>query len=232
LKILKNKIIFIALDCEIHQIKKVLKVIPKSKIKFGLKLGYKTFFAKGGREFIKKISRKYPIFLDLKIHDIDSTMVNGVKSLKDMSNIKYLTIHSASGKNAIRQVKKAAGKIKLLSVTTLTSFDQKNIEEIGYKRKLKDLVLLQAKLSKAAGCWGVICSAHESQSIKQKVRGLKTVCPGIRMPGDKLNNQKRVTTPKEALFGKANADGIVMGRSLIQGSIKNNFKRLIKHLEE
>ena len=109
-------------------------------------------------------------------------------SIKDLSNVEYISVHASSGIKALKVAKKFAGNKKILVVTTLTSFNQKNLIEIGYK-KLSDLVFLQAKNAKKAGCFGVVCSGHESLKIYKKFK-INTITPGIRLPGSKLNEQK------------------------------------------
>ena len=110
-----------------------------------------------------------------------------------------------------------------------TNLVKKKIIEIGYKKKLSDLVFLQAKNAKKAGCFGVICSGHESLKIYKKFK-INTITPGIRLPGSKLNEQKRVSTPLNA-FINSKAYGIVIGRS-ITGNIKKNINKLLTHLGE
>ena len=228
---MKHKIIFIALDCSISKAKSIIKSIPKinsKKYKLALKIGYQIFFAKRGREFIKSI-KNFEIFLDIKAYDIENTIKNAMLSIKDLSNVEYISVHASSGIKALKVAKKFAGNKKILAVTTLTSFNQKNLIEIGYKKKLSDLVFLQAKNAKKAGCFGVICSGHESLKIYKKLK-INTITPGIRLPGSKLNEQKRVSTPLKA-FINSKAYGIVIGRS-ITGNIKKNINKLLTHLGE
>ena len=231
MKPLKNKkVIFIALDCSISKAKLIIKSIPKIQNKnyvFGLKIGYQIFYSEKGREFIKSI-KGFPIFLDLKLHDIQNTIINALKSLKDIKNINYLTIHTSSGIQAIKAANKIT-KAKLLGVTTLTSFDKKKLKEIGHTKKIEQLIIHQAKLAKKAGCYAVICSGKESLKINKLVK-IKTITPGIRLPGDNTNDQKRITSPKDALV-KQKAYGIVIGRSISYGNLLNNFKRLSRNLE-
>ncbi len=228
---MKNKkIIFIALDCSVAKAKFIVKSIPKKKYKkytFALKIGYQIFFSENGRKFIKSI-KNFPIFLDLKLYDIENTTINALRSLKDIKNIDYITIHISSGLQTIKAAKKLT-TAKLLGVTTLTSFDQKKVREIGYTKKIEELIIHQAKLAKKAGCYAVICSGKESLRINELVK-IKTVTPGIRLPGDKTNDQKRVVTPKNALTNQK-ATGIVIGRSISSGNIKNNFKKLFQNLD-
>ena len=229
---MKNKIIFIALDCNLSRAKTLIKLIKDVKLKkfsFALKIGYQIFYAKGGREFIQSL-KNFDIFLDIKAHDIENTIKSAILSIKDLKNVKYLTIHTSSGIKAIKTAKKYCGNKKLLGVTTLTSFDQKMLKEIGHTKKINDLIIHQAKLAKKAGCFAVICSGKESFKIN-KVCKIKTITPGIRLPGDNANDQKRITTPKDAFYNQK-AYGVVIGRSITSGNIKANLKKLIRHLEQ
>ena len=78
---------------------------------------------------------------------------------------------------------------------------------------------------------GAVLSAKEAKIVKKKYKHLFIVTPGIRLPGDKKDDQARVVTPHEALK-KNKANAIVMGRSLIRGNIKNNIKKLADHLNQ
>ena len=92
------------------------------------------------------------------------------------------------------------------------------------------LVLKQAALIKRSGCDGIVCSAQEAINVRKKYKSLIIITQGIRLPGDNANDQKRVMTPKDAFKNKVS--GIVMGRSLTKGNIKNNTKKLIDHLNQ
>ena len=120
--------------------------------------------------------------------------------------------------------------LKILGVTILTSLNNKSIKEIGYTKSIEQLVLKQARLIKKSGCDGIVCSAKEAKIINKRYKNLFIVTPGIRLPGDSANDQSRVMTPKDAFKNKVS--GIVMGRSLIKGNIKNNIQRLIDHLNK
>ena len=112
---MKNKI-FIALDCDLKKAKSIIKAIPKKKDKnylFIPKIGYQIFFAKGGREFINSL-KQYDVFLDIKLHDIENTMKNAMISIKDLKNVKYITVHLSSGSKGVKAVKKFAHGKKIL----------------------------------------------------------------------------------------------------------------------
>ena len=118
----------------------------------------------------------------------------------------------------------------MLGVTILTSLNNKSLKEIGYTKTVEQLVLKQAGVVKKSGCDGIVCSAKESKMIRKKYKNFLIVTPGIRLPGDKSNDQARIMTPKDAFKNKVS--GIVIGRSLTTGNIKNNTRRLLDHLNQ
>ncbi len=230
---MKNKTIFVACDTSnISQINKILKNINTKKLKIIPKFGLQFFYSKNGRKFLEKYKSDY--WLDLKINDIPQTALSAIDSLKDLKNCKYITVHVNGGLEMLSAVKKKAKLInkdlKVLGVTILTSLNNKSLKEIGYTNSIKKLVLKQASLIKKSGCDGIICSAQEAVLVRKKFRKLFIVTPGIRLPGESINDQSRVMTPNSAFQNKVS--GIVMGRSLIKGNIKNNTQRLIDHLSK
>ena len=104
------------------------------------------------------------------------------------------------------------------------------MKEIGHTKNVQQLVLKQAELIKKSGCDGIVCSPQESKIIRKKFQNLLIITPGIRLPGDKSNDQVRVMTPKDAFNNKVS--GVVIGRSLTSGDIKKNIKKLIDHLSK
>ena len=221
-----KKKIFIACDTNnIDRAKKIIKQTQTKKLKIGYKFGLEFINSKNGRVFISKLKKKI-IFLDIKLHDIPNTMKSAVNTLKDL-NVNYLTVHISSGLKALKAVKKVSGKIKIAGVTTLTSLDNEDLKEIGFKKTVKKLVVHQSKLARKANLDAVVCSPHEIEYIK-KIFKKEIITPGIRLTKNS-HDQKRVMTPKEALF-KKKSDWLVMGRSITKGNIKNNIKNLINHL--
>ena len=95
-------------------------------------------------------------------------------------------------------------------------------------KKVEYLVLKQASLIKKSNCDGIICSAQEAKLVRRKYKNFLIITPGIRLPGDSSNDQMRIMTPNDAFKNKVS--GIVLGRSLTEGNIKNNIKRLQDHL--
>ena len=130
-----------------------------------------------------------------------------------------------------RKVKSVNQNIKILGVTVLTSLNNRSLKEIGYTDNVDKIVLKQANLIVKSGCDGVVCSAKEAKLLRKKYKNLFIVTPGIRFLGDNLDDQARVVTPYEALK-KNRVNAIVMGRSLVNGNIKNNIKKLADHLNQ
>ena len=223
------KKIFIACDTKnIKQLKKIIKNSTSNKIKIGYKIGLEFFCSKQGRSFISSMKNKV-IFLDLKLNDIPNTCVEAINSLSDLKNIEYLTVHINGGYEMLKAIKKISNKInkrlKIIGVTVLTSFSDSSIKKTGHTKSLKNLVIQQARLAKAAKLDGVVCSGHEAILIKRICKNMEIITPGIRMPGDKAQDQRRVITPKEAF--ENGATSIVIGRSVTQGNIKKNIQKLI-----
>jgi len=227
---MKNKIIFVACDTSnLKEIEKIISHIQTSKLKIIPKFGLQFFYSKNGRKFLEKFRNDF--WLDLKINDIPQTALSAIDSLKDLKKCKFITVHANGGIKMLRAIKKRVNKnIKVLGVTVLTSLNNNSLKEIGYTKSVEKLVLTQVDLIKKSGCDGVVCSAQEAKKIRKKYKNLFIVTPGIRLPKDDIHDQLRVMTPNDAFKNKVS--GIVMGRSLIKGNIKNNIRRLVKHLNK
>jgi len=218
--------IFIACDTKSpKKIKKVIKEIQNSKIKFGLKFGLEFLNSKNGRNFISELKNEIT-FGDYKLADIPNTCKSSIIAVKDLK-FNYITIHISSGLEAIQATKKASGSTKLVGVTILTSLNDKSLKEIGFDKDVKKIVYLQAKMAAKAKLDAVVCSPNEIKIVK-KVFKKEIITPGIRFTGESKGDQKRVMTPKQAF--QNGATSLVMGRSLIDGNIRNNIKKLIKEL--
>tara|TARA_B100001778_G_scaffold269608_1_gene231242 strand:+ start:326 stop:1021 length:696 start_codon:yes stop_codon:yes gene_type:complete len=231
---MKKSKIFVACDTSnLILVKKIIKQTKTKKLEIIPKFGLQFFYSKNGRKFLEKFDNDF--FLDLKINDIRQTALSAIDSIKDLKKCKYITVHANGGLEMLKAVKKIASKtnknLQVLGVTVLTSLNNKSLREIGHTKNLEDLVLKQVTLIKKAGLYGAVLSAKEAKIVKKKYKNLFIVTPGIRLPGDKNNDQARVVTPYEALM-KNKVNAIVMGRSLIKGNINNNIKKLIDHLNQ
>ena len=224
---MKKSKIFVACDTtKLLKIKNIIKETQNSKLKIGYKFGLEFLNSKNGRIFLSKVKKKI-IFADLKLHDIPNTCVSTIKAIKDLK-VNYLTIHISSGLKALKAAKKVSGKIKLIGVTVLTSLDNKALREIGFNKNVKKIVLHQAKLANKAKLDAIVCSAQEVKIVR-KIFKKEIITPGIRFTS-KINDQKRVLTPKEAYAN--GADWLVIGRDLTKGNIKKNTQSLIDHLSQ
>ena len=228
-----SKKIFVACDTSnLNEIKKIINQSNSNKLKIIPKFGIQFFYSKNGRKFLEKFKKDF--WLDLKINDIPQTALSAIDSLKDLKKCKYITVHANGGLEMLKSIKKKATKInknlKVLGVTILTSLNNKSLKEIGHTKNVKQLVLRQAALIKKSGCDGIVCSAQEALMVRKRYKNLLIITPGIRLPGDSSNDQMRIMTPKQAFKNKVS--GIVIGRSLTKGNIKNNTIKLINHLNK
>jgi orotidine-5'-phosphate decarboxylase len=227
----KSKI-FIACDTnKIAEAKKIIFQTRTNKLDIGFKFGLEFFYSKGGREFISKL-KNVSIFADMKISDISNTSAAAIKSLRDLKNINYITVHANAGEDTLRAVVKMAKKtnkrLKILAVTVLTSISESSIKKIGHTRSIKELVKKQTILAKTCGCHGIVCAASDLKFVKKIFKG-EIFTPGIRLKGDSVGDQKRVSSPKDAF--KNGSTAIIMGRSIIKNNIQKNIQRLIEELK-
>jgi orotidine-5'-phosphate decarboxylase len=230
----KNNNIFIACDTpSLSKIKKIIKLTKNSSLNIGYKFGLEFFNSKHGRSFISKLPKQHIIWLDLKLKDIPNTVSSSIHSLKDLTNVHYLTIHASGGIEMLKAAKRAAAKtnkkLKILAVTVLTSFSEKSIKQTGHTKTIKKIVIQQASLAKKAKLDGIVCSGHEAKSIKTICKKMQIITPGIRLEGDSKGDQQRVMTPSQAF--QNGATGIVIGRSITNGNIKKNIQKLIASLK-
>ena len=229
---MNEKKVFIAIDTNKESVaKKIITQTQTNKLNIGYKFGLEFFYSKNGRRFISKIKTK-KIFLDLKLNDIPATCSRAIKSIKDLKNIKYITLHANAGEETVKAVVKTAKKInpklKILLVTILTSISNKSIKKIGHTKSIKELVKKQALMAKAFKCHGIVCAGNDLKFVKKIFKG-EIITPGIRLKGDGAGDQKRVMGPKEAF--KKGSTALVLGRSITsRGKIKKNITRLIKEL--
>ena len=222
----KNKI-FVACDTNnISKVKEIIKKTQTPKLKIGYKFGLEFLNSKNGRNFLSSLKNKIT-FADLKLHDIPNTCISTIKAIKDLK-VDYLTIHISSGPEALKACKKVSGKTKLVGVTILTSLDNKALKRIGFNNKIKKIVLAQAKLARKARLDAIVCSAQEVDIVK-KIFKKEIITPGIRL-NSKINDQKRVLTPRQAY--KRGSDWLVIGRPITKGNIKQNIQLLIDHLSQ
>ena len=182
-----------------------------------LKIGMEFFYAHGSKGYEAVAAEGLPIFLDLKLHDIPNTVVEGMRSLMRLSPSPAIINLHASGGMAMMQAAAEAvsGRARLIAVTILTSLSNDDIWAAGFNAKLDTgaHAAVLAKLAKAAGLDGVVCSFHDLAGIRAATGPeFLTVVPGIRPAEGASHDQKRVATPKSAIA--AGADILVIGRAI------------------
>ena len=170
--------------------------------------------------------------LDLKLKDIPETIYKAIKALDDIK-FSFLTIHGQGGKTMINKAKKAAKEIKskpnILIVTILTALNDSDLKDMGNNNTVAEQVQKLAKVAKEMEV-GVVCSGHEAKVVRKIIGpNLLIFTPGIRMNDDNKNDQKRVCTPIESI--KNGSNKIIMGRSLINGGIEENLKKVSNSLK-
>jgi orotidine-5'-phosphate decarboxylase len=175
------------------------------------KIGFELAMAKDGLVFAEMLARSgKKVFLDLKLHDIGNTVQRATERAAERG-MSFLTVHAYPQTMRAAAAGRANSKLKILAVTVLTSWDEKDLREAGYSLSVPDLVLKKAGQAKEIGIDGIVASAAEASAIRKKV-GDETliVTPGIRPAGGAAGDQKRVVTPKDAIL--AGADYLVVGR--------------------
>jgi orotidine-5'-phosphate decarboxylase len=177
------------------------------------KIGYQLAFA-GGLGFARELAAGGTrIFLDMKLLDIDNTVARGVEAIAGMG-VSMLTLHAYP--KAMRAAVEAArgSGLTLLAVSVLTSMDARDMAEAGYADDPHTLVLRRARQARAAGMGGVVCSAAEAAEVRGAVGPqMAVVTPGIRPAGSDPGDQKRVTTPADAI--RAGATHLVVARPIL-----------------
>jgi orotidine-5'-phosphate decarboxylase len=182
-----------------------------------MKIGMEFFYAHGAKGYEAVAAEGLPIFLDLKLHDIPNTVAQGMRSLMRLQPSPAIINLHASGGTAMMQAaaEVVGGRAKLIAVTLLTSLSNDDIWAAGFNAKLNTGAHAAglAKLAKAAGLDGVVCSTHDLASIRAATGPeFLTVVPGIRPAEGASHDQKRVAMPKSAMA--AGADILVIGRAI------------------
>ena len=224
---MKNKNIFVA--CDVSSQKEILDLLSKIYEEIsGIKIGLQ-YITNHSPEEIRELGKfNKPIFYDGKFFDIKNTLVESIKSLKEL-NINYATVHLLNGLNSLKAANKTASEIgiKLLGVSVLTNFDNEELEQLGFKDQVQDQVSRLIKIANKADLYGVICSPHEVKIIKQIAPNLKCFTPGIRQDENK-NDQKRTMNAKQAL--EEGSDCLIIGRPITVGDPKKNIQEILSSL--
>ncbi len=176
------------------------------------KLGLELFTSGGAFELLDwMVGRGKKIFLDLKLFDVPATVAGAVRNLRNRG-VTFATVH---GNQSIMEAAVAAADgVGILAVTVLTSLDRGDLDDLGFKCDVEQLVLSRARRALEAGCAGVVSSGLEARMLRAGVDDrLIVVTPGIRPVENRpVDDQKRVVGVAEA-FGNG-SDYIVVGRPI------------------
>ena len=208
----RERLIF-ALDvASLEQARRLISELGEAVVFY--KLGLEFFLSGHYFELLAELKQAgKKIFADLKFFDVPATVASAVRQLA-AHEVDFCTVH---GNDAM--LKAAAGvkgKTKVLAVTALTSLDQGDLDDLGFKCDTGALVLSRARRALQLGCDGVISSGLEVPALREHVSDrLLVICPGIR-PVANTDDQKRTVSVGEAF--RNGADYIVVGRPIRDAS--------------
>ena len=187
-----------------------------------LKVGLELFCAQGPA-FIREIQRYAPVFLDLKLHDIPTTVARAMAALLPLDPA-LIDIHTQGGPamieaaaEGVRLHRQRGGRTQLLGVTVLTSLDREALTRLGLAADPGDMALHLARLASECGCDGVVCSAQEAAAVRDACgEAFHRLTPGIRPRGGAVQDQARVVTPAQAL--RDGSTWLVVGRPITRAA--------------
>ena len=220
------KPVFIALD--FVDAPNALKFLePFKDVKpLAVKVGMELFYREGASIIRALRNQNIDVFLDLKLHDIPHTVQQAAKQIGQL-DVQFTTVHSLGGSEMIKAARRGLDEganqagvdaPQLLAVTQLTSTSEEQLhDEELVPVSMAESVSHLAKMASQSGADGVISSALENDLIHQSVSNeFKCINPGIRLPSNSVDDQKRVVTPTKAF--ELNTSGIVVGRSITQSN--------------
>jgi orotidine-5'-phosphate decarboxylase len=214
---LDNKRVIVPLD--FPDAESALKVAARLDPKLcRVKVGKELFVAAGPEVVAKLQERGYDVFLDLKFHDIPNTVAGACRSAARLG-VWMLNVHASGGEAMMRAARDAVASVSrpplLIAVTILTSLAEADLAHVGFSGPVMENVERLARLARACGLDGVVCSAQEATALRRATGPEFTlVTPGIRLAGDAPDDQARIMTPREAV--RLGADYLVIGRSITQ----------------
>ena len=172
------------------------------------------FFLKFGSTGLQQLASAgdFEVFLDLKLHDIPSTVAGAVSSVAHLKP-KFLTIHASGGEAMIKAASTAEPDISITAVTILTSLTEADLQEIGYANGPMVGAIRLAQLAYENGARSIVCSPFEAAEIRSALGlEIEIITPGVRPIGGEMGDQKRVMDPSSAI--RAGANYLVIGRPI------------------
>lgn len=181
-----------------------------------VKVGKELFTAAGPQLIESLIKQGHSVFLDLKFHDIPSTVGKACEAASRLG-VWMLNVHASGGFAMMEEAKNGVARSGqqpiLIAVTVLTSMNQTALNQVGVSSNLTEQVLNLANLTKQAGLDGVVCSAAEAKILREAIgQDFCLVTPGIRPLDASLDDQSRTVTPEQAI--KLGANYLVIGRPI------------------
>ena len=185
-----------------------------------VKVGKELFVAAGPSVVLGLHERGFEVFLDLKFHDIPNTVAGACRSAARLG-VWMLNVHASGGEAMMRAAREAVAGVQrpplLIGVTILTSLGDADLAKVGFQGSAEENVIRLARLARASGLDGVVCSAREALALRKATGADFTlVTPGIRLPGAGVQDQSRTVAPVEAV--KLGANYLVVGRPITQSA--------------
>ena len=206
----RDRLIF-ALDVpSVEQAKRLVEQLDDAVCFY--KLGLELFMAGGYFDLIEWLrARDKKVFVDLKFFDVPQTVGLAVARLHGRG-VRFATVH---GNDAMLAAAcEARGDVGILAVTALTSLDQGDLDDLGFKCDPQALVLSRARRALAVGCDGVIASGLEAPALRADLgQRLMIVTPGIRPVVNRDTDDHKRAVDVQTAFGNG-ADHIVIGRPI------------------
>jgi orotidine-5'-phosphate decarboxylase len=206
---------------------KIVAAVGDSALTY--KVGMQLFTAEGPQIVRDLVTSGRRVFLDLKYHDIPTTVAAAVHEAARLG-VSMLTVHAAGGGKMLHAATGAARAVNpallVLGVTVLTSLDENDLEKVGFHGTVREEVLRLAALALDNGCKGIVTSARESAVVRAELgHNFAIVTPGVRPAGSSHADQARVATPAEAIA--AGASHIVVGRPITEAADPSAAARAI-----
>ncbi len=177
------------------------------------KIGMELAYCGEGLGLVRRLAAAgVKVFLDLKLHDIPNTVERAAAQAAGLG-ATFLTVHGYPQTMRAAVVGAKGSGLRLLAATVLTSYNDEDLLEAGYRFGVVEMVRRRAKQAQALGVDGLVASAAEARDLRHAVgKEMILVTPGIRPAGAAVDDQKRVATPGIAI--SAGADYLVVGRPI------------------
>jgi orotidine-5'-phosphate decarboxylase len=207
----------LSLDC--NDLKTAEALLNQIDVPLGcIKVGPRLILREGPTA-VKSIKKYAPVFLDFKFYDIPSTTIEAVRGAFDLG-ATLVTVHASLGAVALRELAQLEDELskhrpfKILAVTVLTSYAQQSLPAMWQQKPIEQLIQGFAKEVIDSGLTGLVCSPLEAASLRSHFPSSFLVTPGVRLAGAKVDDQSRVSTPKQAM--QNGADLLVIGRPILE----------------